>query len=116
VSKTVVVRDENILIPYGVVKIDGCWVEPIQEKLTWHTHIAAGMYVLDRCSIEVVPRGHYDMPQLINKLASRGCVQAVASIVASNGGLTAVVTALTSIFGASAIEWSNPTPSAKSVR
>jgi NDP-sugar pyrophosphorylase family protein len=72
---TVVVRDESILIPYGVVKIDGCWVESIQERPTWHTHIAAGMYVLDRSAIEVVPRVHYDMPQLINKLASRGCVQ-----------------------------------------
>ena len=69
----VVVRQEEIQIPYGVIDIDGIQVVSIDEKPTKQYLINAGIYLLNPDICRNVPSGrHYDMTDLIGELTADG--------------------------------------------
>jgi dTDP-glucose pyrophosphorylase len=70
---TVVVRDYQMQVPFGVVASDGAQVTRIEEKPTRNYTISAGVYVLSPEVLDLVPADtFYDMPALIADLIARG--------------------------------------------
>jgi len=69
---TMAVRDYEMQVPFGVVRIaDGC-IEAIDEKPVQRFTVSAGIYVLSPHVLELVPRGTFlDMPQLFEEVARR---------------------------------------------
>lgn len=71
---TMVVREHSYTIPYGVVQRseDGGFMGA-EEKPTTHFCINAGIYMLSKRVLEVVPRdGFYDLPTLFSDLPRHG--------------------------------------------
>lgn len=71
---TMVVREHGYTVPYGVVRTtpDGDWLGA-DEKPTLHFNINAGIYMLSKSVLSVIPRGvFYDMPTLFSDLQARG--------------------------------------------
>lgn len=70
---TVVVRDYQMQVPFGVVNADGARVTRIEEKPTHSYTISAGVYVLSPSALDLVPRdSFYDMPALVADMIARG--------------------------------------------
>lgn len=70
---TVVVRDYQMQVPFGVINTDGGRVTRIDEKPTQNYTISAGAYVLSPEVLDLVPAGtFYDMPSLITDIIARG--------------------------------------------
>jgi len=69
---TVCTWDYSVTIPYGEVLSDGDRVIAMREKPTLHTEISAGIYVVGREFIALVPEERVDMPDLITQGLSRG--------------------------------------------
>lgn len=69
---TVVVRDDEFQVPYGVVATEGEDVLAIEEKPIKRVRVNAGIYVLSPSVLELVPRDLYlDMPQLVELVIGR---------------------------------------------
>jgi NDP-sugar pyrophosphorylase family protein len=69
---TVVVRDYQMQVPFGVVASDGAQVTRIEEKPTRNYTISAGVYVLSPEVLDLVPADtFYDMPALIADMIAR---------------------------------------------
>ncbi len=63
---TVVVRDYQMQVPFGVVNVSGARVTRIDEKPTQSYTISAGVYVLSPAALDLIPKdAFYDMPALI---------------------------------------------------
>ena len=73
---TAVVHHHAVVLPYGVIGLDGEQITGIDEKPTLNIPVAAGMYAFDRRVLEVVPPGRVDMPDVIKRLAVDGRVRA----------------------------------------
>lgn len=72
-SATVVVRDYQMQVPFGVVNAQGAQVTRIDEKPTQNYTISAGVYVLSPEALEIVPHdSFYDMPTLIADMIVKG--------------------------------------------
>ena len=70
---TVVVRDYQMQVPFGVVNSSGGQVIRIDEKPTQSYTISAGVYVLSPDALKLIPRdAYYDMPTLLADLIARG--------------------------------------------
>lgn len=70
---TVVVRDYQMQVPFGVVNANGAQVTRIDEKPTQSYTISAGVYVLSPQALDLVPHdAFYDMPALIADMIARG--------------------------------------------
>lgn len=70
---TVALREFVIEVPYGVVSLDGFTVREIREKPSFRHFINAGVYVLRREVIDLVPSGSaIDMPDLIRDAIDKG--------------------------------------------
>lgn len=70
---TVVVRDYQMQVPFGVVNANGARVTRIDEKPTQSYTISAGVYVLSPPVLDLIPKdAFYDMPALIADMISRG--------------------------------------------
>lgn len=70
---TVVVRDYQMQVPFGVINTDGGHVTRIDEKPTQNYTISAGVYVLSPEVLDLVPAdSFYDMPDLIADMIARG--------------------------------------------
>ena len=70
---TMVVRDHNYTVPYGVVKKsdDGSFLGS-EEKPTMVFQINAGIYMLSKSILPVVPKGRfYDLPTLFEDIQAR---------------------------------------------
>ncbi|SPH16879.1 UTP--glucose-1-phosphate uridylyltransferase [Defluviimonas aquaemixtae] len=70
---TMVVRDHNYTVPYGVVRKtdDGSFVGS-EEKPTMVFQINAGIYMLSKSVLPVVPKGRfYDLPTLFEDMRTR---------------------------------------------
>jgi dTDP-glucose pyrophosphorylase len=66
---TMCVRDYVLEVPYGVVEVDDHRLSEILEKPSHRFLVNAGVYVLERAGIELVPRGQaYDMPTLFEEI------------------------------------------------
>lgn len=71
-TATVCVREHDVQIPYGVVKLDDLSVLSLEEKPTYNHYVNAGIYLLQPESLECVSHGtFYDMPQLLSDLLQR---------------------------------------------
>lgn len=71
---TMVVRNDSYVVPYGVVEVgnDGDFLGS-KEKPTMTYQINAGIYMLSKSVLSVVPRGiFYDLPMLFHDLRERG--------------------------------------------
>ncbi|UXU74423.1 MULTISPECIES: nucleotidyltransferase family protein [unclassified Paracoccus (in: a-proteobacteria)] len=71
---TMVVREHSYTIPYGVVRRspEGDFIAA-EEKPTMHYCINAGIYMLSKQVLDVVPRGcFYDLPSLFSDLPRHG--------------------------------------------
>ena len=65
---TMATRPYQLSHPYGVVEMKGIEIESFQEKPIYHSHINAGVYVLEPDSIALLEAGeHCDMPTLLKK-------------------------------------------------
>ncbi len=72
-SATVALREFVVEVPYGVVSLDGFAVQAIQEKPSFRHFINAGVYVLRKEVIDLVPSHQaMDMPDLIHDVIDKG--------------------------------------------
>ena len=72
-AATVVVRDYQMQVPFGVVNADQGQILGIEEKPTHNYTISAGAYVLSPEALALVPTDAYhDMPALIAAMIARG--------------------------------------------
>lgn len=73
-AATVVVRDYEMQVPFGVVRADeGSRVLAIEEKPSFVHRINAGVYALSRLALEAVPSDRpFDMPELLQTLIASG--------------------------------------------
>jgi NDP-sugar pyrophosphorylase family protein len=63
---TVALREFVVEVPFGVVSVEGVDVTEIVEKPSYRHFVSAGVYVLSRKIIDLVPPGRsLDMPDLI---------------------------------------------------
>lgn len=70
---TVVVRDYEMQVPFGVVNAEAGRILRIDEKPTQSYTISAGAYVLSPAALTRVPEdAYYDMPSLIGDLIGAG--------------------------------------------
>ena len=69
---TVVVRDDEFQVPYGVVATEGENIVAIEEKPVKRVRVNAGIYVLSPSTLDLVPQDEYlDMPQLVELVIGR---------------------------------------------
>lgn len=70
---TMCVKEFQLQVPFGVVKLDGELAVEIEEKPQATFHINAGIYVLNPGVLDVMERGAFlDMPDLIRRVMSAG--------------------------------------------
>jgi len=70
---TMVVREDNYQIPFGVVEVDGTQIVGVTEKPTQRHLVNAGIYVISAKGLENIPADtYYDMPTHFTKLAADG--------------------------------------------
>ena len=70
---TVAVKQHEIQVPFGVVETSGAVITGIKEKPTIQHYINAGIYLMNSDVRRSLSSGQaYDMPDLINRLASEG--------------------------------------------
>jgi len=66
---TMCVREYQVQVPYGVIRVDGHEILAIEEKPSQKLFINAGIYVLDPSVLDIVPRPTYlDMTDVFEKL------------------------------------------------
>jgi len=65
---TMCVREYNIDVPYGEVKLDKEHIISIEEKPKYKFFVNAGVYILDPKCINLVPKKFYDMTSLFKKI------------------------------------------------
>jgi NDP-sugar pyrophosphorylase family protein len=69
---TMCVREYDIQVPYGVVKVDGQRFVGIEEKPVHKFFINAGIYILDPAVLAMLnPGEHCDMPSLLNRVVEQ---------------------------------------------
>ena len=70
---TMAVREYEMQIPYGVVKVDDGLIHSLQEKPVHKFLVNAGIYVLEPQALDHLPKGAYlDMPTLFESLREAG--------------------------------------------
>jgi dTDP-glucose pyrophosphorylase len=69
VKATMCVRQYEIEVPYGVVKVENQRLANIVEKPIHQFFVSAGIYVLEPDALEYIPdNSYFDMPNLFQKL------------------------------------------------
>jgi dTDP-glucose pyrophosphorylase len=72
-TATMAVRDYDIRVPYGVVRLDGARIEAIEEKPTRSFFVNAGIYVLSPEALDLLQGGSpCDMPELFERVMASG--------------------------------------------
>lgn len=70
---TVLVRNYEIQVPFGVITQDETGVTSIEEKPTQRFTISAGVYVLSPDALDLVPRDtFFDLPTLLERMLENG--------------------------------------------
>lgn len=70
---TMVVREYDLQVPYGVVRIDATHIKAIEEKPVQKFFVNAGIYALSPEALEHVPsKTFFDMPTLFERLIAAG--------------------------------------------
>jgi NDP-sugar pyrophosphorylase family protein len=58
-------------IPFGVVTLQGSYVEEIREKPVYRDYVNAGIYVIEPNILRIIPRmSRLDMPDLISQVVT----------------------------------------------
>jgi dTDP-glucose pyrophosphorylase len=66
---TMAVRDYEMQVPYGVLKLHGSFVQDIEEKPTHKYFVNGGIYVLSPDILDVIPPNQcLDMPNFLQRL------------------------------------------------
>ncbi|EFA74440.1 Mannose-1-phosphate guanyltransferase CBS pair associated [Raphidiopsis brookii D9] len=69
VLATMAVREYDLQVPYGVVRVDGTKIKSIEEKPVQHFFVNSGIYALSPGVLDYVPSGtFFDMPSLFQQL------------------------------------------------
>jgi dTDP-glucose pyrophosphorylase len=69
---TMCVREHLMEVPYGVVEVNGTFLEELVEKPVYRLMVNAGIYVLEPEVLEFIPPGQRtDMPQLFQSLKAQ---------------------------------------------
>ncbi len=72
-TATMTVREYDLQVPYGVLKLDGHRILKIIEKPVHRFFVNAGIYVLDPDALKFIPKEQYfDMPSLFDNLIEGG--------------------------------------------
>lgn len=80
-AATMCVREYDVQVPYGVVKIDKHKLLGIEEKPVHRFFVSAGINVLNPETIELVPKNEYfDMPSLFEALIEKQMTTSVFPI------------------------------------
>lgn len=70
---TMAVRQQEVVVPYGVVEIDGHSATSITEKPKSTFFINAGIYVADPTVLDIIPKGlRFDMTELLENIMAQG--------------------------------------------
>jgi dTDP-glucose pyrophosphorylase len=70
---TMVVREDQYQVPYGVVEVDGTQIVGVEEKPIQRHLVNAGIYVISQDGLNNIPGDtFYDMPTHFAKLAANG--------------------------------------------
>jgi len=68
---TMCIKEYNVNLPYGEVKIDNENIFSIKEKPKYKFFVNAGIYILDPKCINLIPNKFYDMPSLFKKIIAK---------------------------------------------
>jgi len=68
---TMCVREYDLQVPYGVVKLDDHRLLSVEEKPVHRFFVNAGIYVLSPAALSLIPAGFYDMPNLFEGLVAQ---------------------------------------------
>ena len=71
-SATLAAVSQSIKLSYGVLDLEGEWVTALREKPVLNNYINAGIYVLEPALLDLIPRGRFDMPELLTAAISSG--------------------------------------------
>ena len=72
-AATMAVREYDIQVPYGVVRLDGAWIRTIDEKPVERCFVNAGIYALSPHAMgHLPPETFFDMPTLFEHLIAAG--------------------------------------------
>jgi dTDP-glucose pyrophosphorylase len=72
-AATMCVREYDLQVPFGVVKLEGDRIVAVDEKPVQRFFVNAGIYVLEPDALTLVPRGtQFDMTTLFQLLTQRG--------------------------------------------
>jgi dTDP-glucose pyrophosphorylase len=77
---TMCVREYDLQVPYGVVKLKEHRLLSVEEKPVHRFFVNAGIYVLSPEAVSMIPPSFYDMPTLFEKLVAEGRETAVFPI------------------------------------
>jgi NDP-sugar pyrophosphorylase family protein len=70
---TMCVRDHDVQVPFGVVKMEAERITDIEEKPVHRHFVNAGVYVLEPQALSYVPQDtFFDMPELFKRLIDDG--------------------------------------------
>jgi NDP-sugar pyrophosphorylase family protein len=76
-TATMVVREYDFQVPYGVVRLDGTRIDAIEEKPVHKFFVNAGIYALSPEALDYLPAGvFFDMPALFEHLITADKVTA----------------------------------------
>ncbi len=79
-TATMCVREYDLQVPYGVVKLKEHRLLSVEEKPVHRFFVNAGIYVLSPEAVSMIPPTFYDMPTLFEKLVAEGRETAVFPI------------------------------------
>jgi|TARA_B100001964_G_C14240662_1_gene604830 NDP-sugar pyrophosphorylase family protein len=69
---TLVTKETEFPISYGVIKSEGNLIKGVEEKPEMKTQINAGIYFINPGVLDEIPKGFYQMTDLVKKLISQG--------------------------------------------
>ena len=70
---TMAVREYDLQVPYGVVKVDGVQITAIEEKPVHRFFVNGGIYVLEGDALDAIPPNtFFDVPSLFQDIESKG--------------------------------------------
>ena len=70
-SATMCIKEYNIKLPYGEIKLNKKKIKSIDEKPQYKFFVNSGIYILEPKSLKLIPKKFYDMPTLFKKIIKR---------------------------------------------
>ena len=70
-TATMCIKEYNINLPYGEIKLNKKKIKSINEKPNYKFFVNSGIYIFDPKCTRLIPKKIYDMPQLFKKLIKK---------------------------------------------